>query len=143
MPTEWASAIATGVRITTTGVLFMNAETVAAPAVRVNIPIRGEPEAYRESRRPGLLDHTGPLECRAQHEHGGYRDRRLVAENRKHLLGRQHAGDEEQGDAAHRDDIDAEALRHHGREHRDQQHEHEVWLDEIPGHAVIPIRLRA
>ena len=37
--------MATGVRMTTTGVLFMNAETAAAPAVIVNMPISGEPEA--------------------------------------------------------------------------------------------------
>ena len=93
--------------------------------------------------RAGLLDHAGPLERGAEHEHRRHRDRRLVAEDCEHLLGRQHAGDQKQADAAHRHDVDAEALGHHGREHDDQQHEHEVRLDEVPGHAVMPIRVRA
>jgi hypothetical protein len=44
-PSEWARAIVTGVRMTTTGVLFMKADTAAALAVIVNIPISGEPDA--------------------------------------------------------------------------------------------------
>ena len=35
----------TGVRMTTTGVLFMNADTAAALAVIVSMPMNGDPEA--------------------------------------------------------------------------------------------------
>ncbi len=45
MPTEWARAIVTGVRMTTTGVLFMKAETAAALVVMVKSAVSGEPEA--------------------------------------------------------------------------------------------------
>ena len=121
----------------------MNAETVAAPAVSMNMPIRGEPEAYRESRWPAFS--TTPVRSSAA----------LSTNMAATVIGASLLKTastslvdstpviEQQGDAAHRDDIDAEALRHHGREHHDQQREHEIWLDEIPGHAVIPIRLRA
>ena len=92
IPILWASTITTGVRITTTGVLFMKAEIAAAPTLTASRAISGEPVAWRETNAPTRLDHASALQGGAQHEHRRHRERRLVAEDREPVLGREHAG---------------------------------------------------